>query len=357
MLRLFILLSMVVCSLGLGFDEKEKEKEKRDDPRYQPSYVTEEKDLDAFYEKNKVEIEYLEAVSKKKRLAHADFGKMVFRIVRELKRTGAEKAVELGNGSGFFLSTDGYFASTHHGLDVCLEKIGLAKKTEHSTKLPCTDLKVDEGEENFFAEVKGKRYPVYIVSHVVDEELKKRALPTTKANTSIDFGTRKDFLIGKIDLDRPVRPLTFGSAKVGATKEKVAGVSEFFRPRRVFALGFPGPKLLVSTGTFIQALVTEDKGILAFFSIYDGFKPDDEAKKLEALPFSSLFLHVKAGMSGGPIVNLYGEVEGIAVAGADWSSTSLSRDNFLGTFFTKEEVEYPKVKIEIGRETWSLRRR
>jgi hypothetical protein len=248
-------------------------------------------------------------------------------LVQFQDQHGNRKQTDLG--SGFLISADGLFVTAYHVMKYCLKntpsKSGFSVAIDCSTEHPALQYRAINRDREFEIE---------LVSHLTREESIKGDVQTPD-----DTIKRRDFVIGRLksappgvkfphwDLEDFHRGM-IDLARPAADFE----LKPLAPPKKVFFAGYPGDRDFAIAQGFLNLADDRHRGYFAAdIALY-------ERRYLESqgIPADTEWgIAVENHMSGGAVVDFYGNVVGMVVNGAARTAGVLSIENFLATFFSR----------------------
>lgn len=288
--------------------------------------------------------------------------------VLDKDKTSLEKVEQRFTGT--FLDENGYFVTGYRlfAMDALKDR---EKETRSSGSLLCSDDK-----RGTFASIKGKLYPIHIVSHLTAED----SLPNMKGAEGAEIYNRlfaaKGLVIAKVGaFDKEGRASFDTTLKTPALETGLLKASDtaapytmMNRPMRVFIPGYlPNKRFTVATG-YLTTRQTAAKGFIAGplprASLEKALEsaPKDIAgtilKNWDSIGFDNLGLTLRDTLRGGPALAPDGTIIGYAFS-TDESKNEvvfLSPNVMLDAFFTKTKPDSPLLSINVAGETYYLKR-
>lgn len=252
------------------------------------------------------------------------------RILVEYRDAQGElKMTELG--SGFLISSNGYFVTAYHVMKYCL----LQKRSAASFSDPvaCSN---QTPPIRYKALNRGQLFDIDIISHLreqdsvdnkatqtPDETIKQRDFVIAKLKTprnNFSHWEIKDFREGVIDLKRPSAEFEF---------------EPLYPPKKVFVIGYPGSREFAISAGYLNLKESKRRGYFAAdIPIYSpGY-----LQNVGISPDTKWGIRVENHMSGGAVVDEDGFVVGLVVNGHANTTGVLSIENVLENFTSRSDV-------------------
>jgi S1-C subfamily serine protease len=241
---------------------------------------------------------------------------------------GAWTATELG--SGFLISSDGFFITAYHVMKYCLQ----SKKASVSfaQPVPCS---TQHPKIRYKALNRGQLFDIDVISHLreqdsvnekptqtPDETIKQRDFVLAKLRTAQNNFSHwqiRDFREGVIDLDQP-----------GAEFE----LEPLFPPKKVFVIGYPGNRDFAITAGYLNLKEPRRRG---YFAVDIQLYSPGYLRNVGISPDTRWGIRVENHMSGGAVVDADGFVVGLVVNGHANTTGVLSIENVLENFTSRSD--------------------
>jgi len=262
------------------------------------------------------------------------------------------------HGTAFFISSDGYFVTTAHGLEDC--RRGHDSKAEYTKQLSCADLPHGVKYQAFF---NGKPHNFSIISH-------NTTVAMNHSGSASQHLASPDVVIGKMDLEpgEQTKPLKLSAPSGQLDLKSQAEWVPIYPAQKVFILGYPGRGIDVHTSSQRQGLKVISSYITHEDSqhrgYYIGSREDVGGQYLSNLRRYNqsdidLGIRIVGGASGGPALDENCNVVGMTVAGNTdrENATLLSSEKILYMFFSRSSKgnEVTDIAVEPNSAVWYLK--
>jgi len=248
-------------------------------------------------------------------------------IVEYRDRAGESKRANLG--SGFLISPDGLFVTAYHVMKYCLQS--QKQTTGFSSSINCS---LTNPPVHYKAINGGQEFDIEIVSHLKEED----STSGKDYHTPDEIIKNRDFVIGKLKAKsgthfsfwtlKEYEPATISLSNPRADFE----LKPLFPPKRVFIPGYPRDRGFEIAYGFLNLKDENHRGYFAA-----DYKVYGAAYLLsEGIPTDTQWgMRVENHMSGGAVVDDFGNLVGVVVNGGNNTAGILSIENILATFFSK----------------------
>jgi hypothetical protein len=262
------------------------------------------------------------------RFVWADTKAKTLKIVVQYKdRAGNQKRANLG--SGFLISPDGLFVTAYHVMKYCLQTqkqtSRFSANIDCSMKNPPVRYKAINGEHEFDVEV---------VSHLKEED----STSGKDYHTPDEIIKNRDFVIGKLKAKSGTRFASwtlkeYEQGTISLTNPRADfELKPLFPPKKVFIPGYPRDRGFEIAYGFLNLKDENHRGYFAAdYKVYAvGYLLS------EGIPADTQWgMRVENHMSGGAVIDDFGNLVGVVVNGGNNTAGILSIENVLATFFSK----------------------
>jgi hypothetical protein len=252
---------------------------------------------------------------------------------------GTRKRADLG--SGFLISPDGLFVTAYHVMKYCLGNS--EKEYRFSVALDCSS---EHAALRYQAQNDGGQFEIELISHLTMEDSLKGNVQTPD-----EIIKRRDFVVGRIKGAPGLRfahwPLSdFQNGTIDlAYPEADFELKPLLPPKRVFIAGYPSEDDFSIAHGFLNLTEERRRGYFAVdIPVYGS-----RYLETQGIPSDTRWgIGVKNHMSGGPVVDLSGNVVGVVVNGNEKTAGILSIENLLETFFSRSADPGDRPALVLG---------
>jgi hypothetical protein len=262
------------------------------------------------------------------KFAWADTEAKTLRIFLEHKDAkGNWQRVNLG--SGFLISPGGLFVTAYHVMKYCLQH-----QKQVSLFSATVDCSPNDSTMRYRALNGGQEFDIQIVSHLKESD----STNGRDFHTPDEIIKNRDFVIGRITAKSDAG---FSFWQLQDYKEDTISLANpradfelkpLFPPKRVFIAGYPLDREFEMAYGFLNLQDENHRGYFAAnYKVYrkayllrEGISPDTEWG-----------MHVDNHMSGGAVIDDFGNLVGIVVNGGKNTAGILSIENIIENFFSR----------------------
>jgi hypothetical protein len=262
------------------------------------------------------------------KFAWADTKAKTIKILIEYKdSSGTIKRASLG--SGFLISPDGLFVTAYHVMKYCLQN--QKQSSRYSGDIDCS---MTSPPARYKALNNDHEFDVQIVSHLKEED----STSGKDYHTPDEIIKNRDFVIGKLKAKsgthfafwtvKEYEPATISLTNPRADFE----LKPLFPPKRVFIPGYPRDRGFEVAYGFLNLKDENHRGYFAAdYKVYGA-----SYLLSEGIPADTQWgMRVENHMSGGAVIDDFGNLVGVVVNGGHNTAGILSIENVLATFFSK----------------------
>ena len=262
------------------------------------------------------------------KFAWADTKAKTIKILIEYKdSSGTTKRANLG--SGFLISPDGLFVTAYHVMKYCLQN--QKQTSRYSGNIDCS---MTNPPVRYKAINDEHEFDVQIVSHLKEED----STSGKDYHTPDEIIKNRDFVVGKLKAKsgnrfafwtvKEYEPATISLSNPRADFE----LKPIFPPKRVFIPGYPRDRGFEVAYGFLNLKDENHRGYFAAdYKVYGA-----SYLLSEGIPADTQWgMRVENHMSGGAVIDDFGNLVGVVVNGGHNTAGILSIENVLATFFSK----------------------
>ncbi len=262
------------------------------------------------------------------KFAWADTEAKTLKIFLEYKDTeGNPQRANLG--SGFLISSDGLFVTAYHVMKYCLQ--AQKQVSRFSASIDCS---ASPSPVRYKALNGGQEFDIQIVSHLKEAD----STNGRDFHTPDEIIKNRDFVIGKIKAKSDARFAhwqlnDYQQGTISLTHPRADfELKPLFPPKRVYIAGYPRDREFEMASGFLNLQDENHRGYFsANYKVYrkgyllrSGISPDTEWG-----------MDVENHMSGGAVIDDFGNLVGIVVNGSKSTAGILSIENVVENFFSR----------------------